>query len=173
MKIAYKLTADEFLEGQRVFNRDLASGFLRFNYRFATPVGVLLTADGVVLVALRLQVIIGLFLTVWGIWMIANRTIFWPRRMRKEYVQYPDMDRSMEFGNEVVAAETNYGNSKFLWGRLTRFVETEKLFVLFAPPRFLYTVPKRAFSAAELEDFRHLIQQKIPVSESRPIHPGL
>ena len=163
MKVDFTLTGDEFLEGQRVFNRQLASKLARFNYRFATPVAVLLILDGVVFLVLA-KVAIGLVLALWGAWTLANRKVLWPRRMRKEYTQYPDMQRSMEFGDGGLAIQTSHGKSELLWSRMTRFVETEKVFVLFAPPRFLYTVPKRVFSVTELHEFRQLVQRNVPAS---------
>jgi hypothetical protein len=161
VKVSYKLTKEEFLEGQRAYCARLASKFVRFNYRFVIPVALVLVVEGIVFLAFQSNFIIGLILTVWGLWMLVSRTILWPIRMKKEYAQYPDMDRSMEFGNEGMAAQTNYGKSELLWGRMTRFVETERLFVLFAPPRFLFTIPKRVFPGDELEQFRRLLQQKI------------
>jgi hypothetical protein len=161
MKISYKLTQEEFLEGQRAYCSRLASKFVRFNYRFAIPVAVVLVVEGIAVFALRLNSIIGAISMGWGLWMLLSRAILWPIRMKKEFAQYPDMDLSMEFAEEGMAAQTSFGKSELLWSRMTRFIETEKVFVLFAPPRFVYTVPKRAFLAYELEQFRSLLQKKI------------
>jgi YcxB-like protein len=163
MKVSYKLSQEEFLEGQRAYCSRLASKLVRFSFRFAVPVAVLLLADGIAVFVLHLNSVIALILAVWGVWMLINRTVIWPIRMKKEYAQYPDMERTMEFGDEGMAAQTNFGKSELRWSRLTRFAETDGLFVLFAPPRFLYTVPKRAFAAGELDAFRRLLQQKISV----------
>jgi hypothetical protein len=48
-----------------------------------------------------------------------------------------------------------------LWARFTNFTETEKTFSLFAQPRFMYAIPKRAVPPATLEFLRNLLSQKI------------
>jgi hypothetical protein len=163
LKISYKLTQEEFLEGQRAYCSRLGSKFVRFSHRFAIPMAFVLVVEGIAVFALQLNSIIGMISVGWGLWLLFSRAILWPIRMKKEYAQYPDMDMSMEFGGEGLATQTNFGKSEQLWGRLTRFAETDRLFLLFAPPRFLYTVPKRAFTPGELEEFRRLLQQKISV----------
>jgi len=151
------------MESQRVFCGRLASKYVRFNYRFAVPVGLLLAVEGVVLLSFQLNYGVGALLFAWGLWMIVSRLIFWPIRMKKEYEQYPDLERTMEFREEGLTAQTSYGKGEVQWTRFTRFAETENVVVLLALPRSLYTVPKRAFTADELEQFRRLLQQKISV----------
>ncbi|MBZ5599867.1 MAG: YcxB family protein [Acidobacteriia bacterium] len=162
MRINYQLTASEFMEGQRVFCRTLTSRMSRFNYRYAVPVGLLLIADGIALLLTQLNLALALVLLVWGLWMIVSRTLLWPLRMKKEYAQYPDFDRSMEFSEQGFTTHTIHGGGELRWSRLTRFVETEKLFVLFAPPRMMYMVPKRALSSGETDQFRELLRQHVP-----------
>ena len=166
IKIKFILTADEFLAGQVVFNRFLAPPVARFNYRFAVPVGLLLVADGVAGFLLRWQVGLNLFLLAFGAYLIVCRVIIGPRRVQKEFTQYPDhgTDRTMEFNDEKILVQTSHGKSELDWARFTRFVETDTEFVLFAPPRMLYTIPKRIFSVEETNQFRELLQRKLAAS---------
>ena len=166
IKIKFVLTADEFFAGQVVFNRFLAAPMARFNYRFAVPVGLLLFADGAAGFLLRWHVGLNLFLLAFGAYLILCRVIIGPRRVKKEFTQYPDhgTDRSMEFNDEKMLVQTSHGKAELDWTRFTRFVETDRVFVVFAPPRMLYTIPKRIFSAEETNQFRELLQRKLPAS---------
>jgi hypothetical protein len=163
-EIRFKVTVDEFLGGQRIFNRYLAPPSARFSYRYAVPVGVLLLADAAVGFALRWSTSVCLFLVAFGGYLIAFRTIIGPGRAMKEFAQHPDLaaDREMEFGEDKILVQTSHGKSEIDWGRFTRFVETDTLFVLFAPPRFLYTIPKRVFSSIESAQFSELLRRKLP-----------
>jgi YcxB-like protein len=164
LTITFTPTADEFLKGQRIFNRFLARPLVRFNYRFAIPVGVLLIADGVAGFLLRWNIWLNSLLAVYGAYLILCRTIIGPRRLKKEFAQYPDhgSDRTMEFHDQGILFQTSLSRGEIDWARFTRFVETDQLFVLLAPPRMLYTIPKRVFSLEELSQFRQLLQRKLP-----------
>jgi hypothetical protein len=160
----FKLTADEFLGGQRVFNRYFAPPIARFNYRYAIPVGILLLIEGALGLFLKWNIGISLFLLGFSAYLITFRTIFGPIIVRKEFAQYLDLvnDKTMEFGEEKIFVQTSHGKGESLWTRYSRFVETHDLIVLFAPPRLIHTIPKRAVSSEELTDLRKLLQRKLP-----------
>ena len=166
IKIKFILTADEFFAGQVAFNRFLAPPMARFNYRFAVPVGLLLVADGAAGFLLRWHFGLNLLLLALGAYLILCRVIIGPRRVKKEFTQYPDhgSDRTMEFNDEKILVQTSHGKAEFDWARLSRFVEPDRVFVLFAPPRMLYTIPKRIFSVEETNQFRELLQRQLPAS---------
>jgi len=166
IKIKFILTADEFLACQLVFNRFLARPMARFNFRFAIPIGLLLVVDGIAGFLLRWNIGLNLFLLAFGAYIILCRIIIGPRTIKKEFTQYPDhgSDRTMEFNDEKILVQTSHGKAELDWARLTRFLETDRLFVLFAPPRMLYTIPKRVFSVEETNQFRELLQRKLPAA---------
>jgi hypothetical protein len=166
IKIKFTLSADEFLAAQIAFNRFLAPPMARFNYRAAIPVALLLVADGAAGFLLRWNIGLNLFLIAFGAYLILCRVIIGPRKVKKEFTQYPDhdTDRTMEFNDEKILVQTSHGKSELDWTRLSRFIETDGLFVLFAPPRMLYTIPKRIFSIEETNQFREFLQRKLPAS---------
>jgi YcxB-like protein len=163
LTVKFTPTVDEFLDGQRVYNRFLATSLVRFNYRFYVPVGVFAVSVAAVCLILRLDVGIAFFLLILGGYLISKPTIFWPRKMKKEFAQYPDhkSDKVMEFSEEQIIVQTSHGKSEIAWERFIRFVETDKLFVLYAPPRFLLTVPKRVVPPTESDQFRDLLRRKL------------
>jgi hypothetical protein len=108
----------------------------------------------------------GMWLVVFGfgVYLILFRTLIAPSRLKKEFAQCPDLagDREMEFGEEKILVQTSHGKSEIDWTRFTRFVETDKLFVPFAPPRFLFTIPKRVPSAGKSGQLSEPLQRKLP-----------
>jgi hypothetical protein len=164
LTLQFTLTTDEFMSGQRVFNRLLAPPMARFNYRYAVSVGVLLMVEGAVSLALRWNSLLSLFVFVFGAYLVLFRTIIGPGRAKKEFTQYPAFfaDRTMEFREDKILVQTAHGKSETDWARFTRFVETDKLFVLFAPPRFLYMIPKRVVSSNDFDRFRAVLRRKLP-----------
>jgi YcxB-like protein len=157
------LTADEFVAGQRVFCRYFARPVARFHYRYAIPIGIFFMADGAVALALQLGSGLALFLFAWGAYSIASKVILGPQRAKKEFARAPDAarERNMEFDDDKILVQTLHSKGEVDWGHFDRFVETEKLFVLLAPPRGLYTIPKRAFSSDESNVFRELLRRKL------------
>jgi hypothetical protein len=104
LRLKFTLTADEFLGGQRVFNRLLARPIARFNYRYTVPVGLLLLGEGAVSFALRWNPGMSLVVFCFGAYLILFRALIAPSRLKKEFAQYPDLagDREMEFGEEKI-----------------------------------------------------------------------
>jgi hypothetical protein len=157
-------TADEYLGGQIAYNRFLARKAARFLFRYAYPMGALFIAEGVVGFAMKWNLAICLLLAFYGLSIISYAAFLAPRRIKKEFAQYPDhaSEKVMEFNEEAVLVQTSHGKSEMHWPRFTRFIETEKLFVLYAPPRFLVTVPKRAIAPNDSDPLRELLKRKLP-----------
>jgi hypothetical protein len=164
-ELKFTETAEEYWGAQRVFNQFFARPFARFMYRYAIPIGLLLLAEGALGFFLGESIGLSIFVVVLGGYVISSVTIFGPRRIKKEFAQYPDRgsERVMTLGEENIFVQTSHGKSEMAWERFSRFVETDKLFVLLAPPRFLLTIPKRVVPATELDQLRELLRRKLPV----------
>jgi hypothetical protein len=165
LTLKFSSTADDFLEAQRIFNRNWAPAFARLNYRYATPVGILLLADGVAALALRWNLGLCVFLIAFGGYLILFKTVFGPRKIKKEYARYPDLsgERTMEFGEEKILVQTSLAKSEIDWARFSRFAETDQQFVLLAPPRTVFMIPRRALSSDECGQLRGLLRRKLTV----------
>jgi YcxB-like protein len=163
MRLEYVLAPEEFLEGQRVFCSSLGSRWVRFNFKGLIPIGVLLMVEGVVAIIFKVDLFAEILLPVLGAYFIFSRLVLWPRKVRREYDQYPDHagGRSVQFDEDGVATNTSHGSGNMVWSRFTKFSETETIFVLFAPPRFLFTIPKRAIPAEKIGELRSMLVQKL------------
>ena len=60
-----------------------------------------------------------------------------------------------------------------VWSRFTKFSETETIFVLFAPPRFLFTIPKRAIPAEKIGELRSMLVQKLGIDNPSEFQASL
>jgi YcxB-like protein len=163
MNFEYTLSPEEFLEGQRVFCDSLTRGWTRLNYKAMIPVGVLLLAEGAAAIAWKWDKTAQILLPALGAYQLLNRFILWPRKIRREYKQYPDhfASRSVEFDENGVVAKTSHGRGDMVWARFSKFVETDRVFVLLAPSRFLYTLPKRVIPPETMDEFRNLLSRKL------------
>jgi hypothetical protein len=161
--LEFVLSEEEFFQGQRVFCSSLGSRWVRFNYKGMIPVGVFLMLEGTLLFYLHVPWFFSTFVAVFGLYLLLRRLVLWPWKMRREFKKYPDHDaaRTFEIDENGVSAKTPLGSGTLLWARLSKFAETEQAFFLLAPPRFLYTIPKRAVPPELLGFLSNLLSQKL------------
>jgi hypothetical protein len=136
---------------------------MRLNYKAMIPLGVLLIVEGVVLLLLGVERPFQIFIAALGLYFLLNRFLLWPWRMAKEFKKYPEHDslRIFDIDENCFKAKTSHGSGELLWERFSKFTETDKSFLLLAPPRFVHTLPKRAVPAELLEPLRTLLSRKL------------
>jgi hypothetical protein len=161
--LEYVLSTEEFMEGQRTFCSLLASKWVRFNYKAMAPIGLLLIIEGIVVLYWGSNNILGISILALGAYFVAQRLVLWPRKMRREFAQYPDhgSTRTLQLDQVGIVATTSHGSGTMLWSRFSKFLETDKVFVLLAPPRFLYTIPKRSVPPEDMDRLRAFLNQKL------------
>jgi YcxB-like protein len=161
--LEFVLSKEEFSEGQRVFCSSFGSRWVRFNYKGMIPVGVFLMIEGVLLIFLRVVWLVNAFVAAFGLYLVFKRLVLWPWKMSREFKKYPDHNatRILEIDENGVSAKTSLGSGTMLWARFSKFAETERAFFLFAPPRFLHTIPKRAVPPELLVSLGDLLSQKL------------
>jgi len=64
-----------------------------------------------------------------------------------------------EFDETGFTAQMPDSESRYGWGIVTAFIESDALFVLKSGSLF-YTIPKRALSADQITSFRNLLSEK-------------
>jgi hypothetical protein len=105
----------------------------------------LFAAEGILGFVLGWNVSVCLYLIGFGGYLIFEAKVWGPRR----------------FGDEIILVQTSYGRSEIAWERFSRFVETDKLFVLFGAPRQVLTIPKRILPADKFDEFLELLKRKL------------
>ena len=159
----FVLSKEEFFEGKRVFCSLLGSRWARFNYKGMIPVGAFLIAEGALLLFLKLEWFVGVFVITFGLYLVLKRLVLWPWKMSREFKKYPDHEatRTFEIDESGVSAKTSLGSGTMLWARFSKFAETESGYFLFAPPRFLHTIPKRAVPPDLRVSLSNLLSEKL------------
>jgi hypothetical protein len=124
-----------------------------------------LLLGGMVVAGLKLNVALGAFSIVIGACITATRTSR-ARTLQKEFAQYPDSSKDLEFefGENGVLVQSGHAKVEGEWARFNRFAETNDLFVLLTPPRGLTILPKRVLSPSDLDALRELLRRKLPRS---------
>jgi hypothetical protein len=161
--LEFVLSKEEFFEGQRVFCSRFGSRWARFNYKGMIPVGAFLMAEGALLLFLKLEWFVGVFVITFGLYLVLKRLVLWPWKMSREFKKYPDHEgtRTFEIDESGVSAKTSLGSGTMLWARFSKFAETESGYFLFAPPRFLHTIPKRAVRSDLRVSLSNLLSEKL------------
>ena len=164
INLKFALTADEFLAGQRIYNRHIASAWNRYVYRLLVPAGILFIVVGAAGFAIGFPMGLSILIFTWGAFLITERTIFWLRKMRKEFTQYPPgaWDQIMELDDDKVLVQSTVAKAEISWERFSRFAENDKIFFLYTPPRAFYPIPKRVLSPEDTDRLRELLQRKLP-----------
>lgn len=99
-----------------------------------------------------------------GSFLLICPLVFFSTRVRRDFRRHPNLAREYRLradnnGLELVS-DVNQGGGK--WASYTAFRETANLFVIYCGARMFFMVPKRAFSGAQLDEFRRLIRGKLP-----------
>ncbi len=167
MKITYRITADEYADAQRAHCSSKPSW--RWRTRISIAVAVLLLAGSVAVtifdpemgVMMRPVVII---LSIWFcLFLLRYGNFLW----RWQYKKNDSLKRecTAEINDEGVTSSTEAAHSEMKWISFIRWYEGKNVFLLYQQPRIFNIVPKRAFGPGELEQFRDLLQRKIPARQ--------
>ena len=161
--LEFVLAQEEFMESQRIFCSRLGSRWIRFNYKAMIPLGIVLMIEAVALFFLGVNRPLQIIIAILGLYFVLNKFVLWPRKIAREFRKYPENDslRVVDLGEDGLSTRTPFGSGTMLWARFASFTETERSFNLFAQPRFMYTIPKRAVPPATLGFLRSLLSQKI------------
>ena len=160
MKISYRITAETYVEAQKLHAAKGAPTSLRILKFVFLPFFLLIGAITVVWGSFAANswgmLMLGIFWTVLS-WIYPpwqwKRMYAKDRRFQGEY--------TADISEEGIRSEgpTSDGNVK--WGFYTRFLESDKLFLLYQSPQLFNMVPKSAFGPGEADQFRELLKRKL------------
>ena len=160
MKISYRITPETYVEAQKLHAAKGAPISQRI-LKFVFPPFFLL---------------IGAITAVWGsfgpnswgmlVFGVFCAIVFWIlpvwqwKRMYAKDRRYQE-DYTADISEDGIRFEgaTSDGNVK--WARYTRFLESDKLFLLYQSPQLFNMFPKSAFGPGEADQFRELLKRKL------------
>lgn len=102
-------------------------------------------------------------MALWIVLLLVCRAVR-PLWIGRDFRKHPDFSREQRLmiDEEGVHYESEVGQSSKKWLAYSRYRETPNLFVLHLGSRLIEVVPKRAFAGPQVDEFRQLLQQKLP-----------
>jgi hypothetical protein len=164
MEVNYQLTVDDFRRAIKASRNRTA--FFRWSYRLSLGIVILAFGVGATLFAIdphnsALQNLAPLYilLILWIVWFsgapyLSARSQFRGSPSAKAPITLTATDEGLHFRSQQT-------DSKVSWSAYVNWVEEKTTFALFPHPRIFIVIPKRAFSAGQLTEFRELLRQKV------------
>ena len=89
---------------------------------------------------------------------------FW---LKRDFRRHPNFGRPerVRIDETGLHFESEVWNGETKWRAYVRCQETENLFLLYLGARTIRPIPKRAFSADQLEQFRQFVRKNLPSGE--------
>jgi hypothetical protein len=166
MKLTYRISEQDYMDAQSLYLANLRPRYRRFVRSLMPWVGafvVIIEVAYIVLVperSLALLVIgflIGFYLLYCG--HFAVRRYF--RRLYRNNPHYKH-GFTADISEDGIHIVTATDDSQSKWGSFVRFLESDKIFMLFHSEWIFIVFPKRAFAPGEVEQFRELLRFNIP-----------
>lgn len=162
MKIVYRVTEEDFMEAHDLFvkkekwSRRLSRRIMPWMGASITLFSIVIGAVGKDRFAAVVLAFIGLYFLYCG---FALRPLF-----KKLYTRDPGYRHEItaDITEDGVHMVTSSTDTRLNWDRIVRFAESDKIFMLYYSQWGFSVVPKNAFLPGEVENFRELLQRKIP-----------
>ena len=167
--IQFRLTPEEFIDGQRLYIRSIAPTSERICHHVKVPLGALLILLSCAGIAIGQTAVIFFPGLAFGMYLILLRYGLFRRRLRKAYAKYPNLqgEQRYEFSEEQIFSHAQYSNGNIGWELVTKYAESATLFIIQLAPRMFFVIPKRAFSDdAQLQTFRDLLVRKASAAKA-------
>ncbi|HKU19948.1 MAG TPA: YcxB family protein [Terriglobales bacterium] len=169
MAIQFRLTPEEFIDGQRLYIRAIAPMSQRLCHQAKVPLGAVLILLSCYGVAVGQTEVIVLPVLALGVYLILLRYGLFTHKLRKAYAKYPNLQKEQryEFSEEHIFSRAQYSDGNIRWELVTKYAESATLFTVQLSPRMFFIIPKRAFSdTAQLQAFRDLLARKASAAKA-------
>src|SRR5260370_2758582 len=164
MKITYQITADEYADAQRAHLSSKASW--RWRNRITLAGAILMLALSIFIAIIdrtgRAMVRPGIifFSLCLAFLLLRHTNLLW--RWQYNKIDSLKRENTVEIREDGITASTEAARSEIKWISYIRWYESKTLFLLYQQPRLFNIYPKRAFGPGEVDEFRELLQRKIP-----------
>jgi YcxB-like protein len=167
MKISYRITREDFIDAQKLHRSKGHSAVVR-----AIRLGAKLVAVAIFLILLAWVVISGdrglwpslapLFILgiIWAFAMWVWAPFYWRRCYAKD--RRLQHDFTADISEDGIHLESLDFDAKLKWALYLRFLESDRVFLLYQTNRMFNLLPKAAFGPGEIEEFRQLAHRKLP-----------
>jgi hypothetical protein len=155
MEIRYECSVEDYVHGQRAHLKTRAIYYVLL---ISGPVFVML---GIVLYPLiRLgalpAIAVGFGYLLWPF-------VFFTGMAKRDFKKHPNLagPKLLRASEDGLGIESENSRSENKWPLFTNFRETPRVFLLYVGATRFMIIPKRAFSAAALDQFRALLSQHV------------
>jgi len=158
-KVEYQLAFDEYLEAQCAYVKTS-----RFGYYGFWSLGILGITVGTVGIILLPGMKAGYGAFLLGAYFVLSVTLFHRYRVGRIWEKEPSIRDPLvaEITEADLYVISPHEDGRAKWSAFSRFLETERLFLLFRQRSTFNVIPKRVFrDASEIAIFRHLLERKI------------
>ena len=106
----------------------------------------------------------GLCLQLVGIFWLSWFVIIWPLWVRRDFRKHPNFSvpQVARLNDEGFYSANDIAQGMAKWTAFTKFHETQNLFMLHMGARLFQVIPKRALSAAQIDEMRQLLHHNLP-----------
>ena len=167
MRILYRISREDFIDAQKLHRSKGHGAFAR----------AIVIASKVLVVTAFLVLLILAAVTrdrkVWSnlapliILSVVWTLVMWvwlPFNWRRSYAKDRRLKHEItaDISDNGIHMESSDFDSNLKWGLFTRFLESERVFLLYQTNRMFNLFPKSAFTGGEIEEFRQLAGRKLP-----------
>jgi hypothetical protein len=165
MKIVYRLCEEDSTEAYNLFGKGerLRRRFMR---RISPWMDSFVAIVGIVGAIVTRGEGLFLLLAVIGIYFL-YRDFALRRHFKARYKtdRRYNQDFSAEISDDGIRVLTPFEDSRMKWGSIVRYLESDKIFMLFHSTLIFTIIPKRAFASGEAHRFRELLGRNIQASK--------
>jgi hypothetical protein len=132
-------------------------------YQVLLALGVVSVLLGT-LVAYKVDYWRGFFLQLGGIFWLSWFVIIQPLWVRRDFHKHPNFSvpQVVTLNDEGFHSVSDIAQGTAKWTAFTKFHETQNFFMLLMGARLFRVIPKRALSAAQIDELRQLLHRHLP-----------
>jgi hypothetical protein len=167
VRISYRITREDYIDAQKLHRSKSPRAFVRA----IVLLGKVLAGVGfltlLVLAAVdrdrnlwsNLAPLI-ILLAAGALVMLVGVPFSW----RRSYAKDPRLQHEItaDISEDGIHLESSDFDSILKWGLYFRFLESDRVFLLYQTNRMFNLFPKNAFAPGEIEEFRELVRRKLP-----------
>jgi hypothetical protein len=167
VKISYRITREDYIDAQKLHRSKSPGAVVR-----AIRLGAKVLAVAIFLILLAWVLISGdrrlwpslapLFIlgVLWALIFWVWAPFYWRRSYAKD--RRFQQQFTADISEDGVHLESVDFDANLKWSIYLRFLESDRIFLLYQTDRMFNLLPKAAFAPGEIDEFRQLARRKLP-----------
>jgi hypothetical protein len=167
MKISYHITREDYIDAQKLHRSKSPSTFVRA----IVLAGKLLAGLGFLTLLILAAVVrdpkvwsnllpLAVLLVAWALVMLVWVPFNWRRSYAKDRRMQHEFTANVS--EDGIHLQSSDFDANLKWALYLRFLESDRIFLLYQTNRMFNLFPKSAFAPGEIDDFRQLVRRKLP-----------